>query len=501
MSGSRSSPSLPVTIGRYELRAELAHGGMATVFLGRLEGVAGFSRAVAIKRLHPQFVKDPSFVAMFADEARLTACIHSPNVVSINDVVMYQGELLLVMDFVHGASLSVLFEVMRQRKQTIDMGIVARIIYDTLNGLHAAHEAQDSSGKPLSIVHRDVSPQNILVDVAGVARVIDFGVAKAASRFQNTLEGQLKGKLHFMAPEQIRNQRVDRRADVFAAAVVLWTTLAGRRPFESENEANIVFSILEGRRPDLHTFAPSVPPALKAVIDKGLSLDPNERYCTAANMAEALESAIKLASQREVARWVHETVPSDIEHQAALRFDVESSVNSGHLSSVHHTADVMDEEPPRSAAPSNADLESIHADRLSWSNPSRISSISIAKEPSFATGRPTHQHSIRTAAAIVGPVVMLVIVAGWWLTARSSPPAEASIAAFSTISSTRLSLAMASTSVVSPSPEPMETIAPAVSSSATLPLGSTSTNARPRVKPARTVPAPSTKKKRKDYGF
>jgi serine/threonine protein kinase len=215
-------------IGRYALSEEIAHGGMATVHIGRLRGSAGFARTVAIKRPHPQYARDPEFVAMFVDEARLAARIHHPNVVSTLDVVAREGELFLVMEYVQGESLSRLVHLARQRRERVPEPMVASIVAGVLHGLHAAHEARGEGGELLGLVHRDVSPQNVLVGTDGVARVLDFGVAKAAGRIHTTRNGELKGKLAYMSPEQLCGE-VTRMTDVYAAGVVLWEALAGAR--------------------------------------------------------------------------------------------------------------------------------------------------------------------------------------------------------------------------------------------------------------------------------
>jgi serine/threonine-protein kinase len=202
-------------LGQYAIWGTLARGGMATVYLAERRGALGFRRFVALKRLHAELVRDSEFVAMFIDEARLAARIHHPNVVPIIDVASADGELLLVMEYVEGASLAMLQEACVARGTPIPLAICARLALDVLHGLHAAHEAKDEQARPLGIIHRDISPQNILVGTDGVARVIDFGVAKAAGRKQVTTEGQLKGKLAYMAPEQILGQNVTPSADVF----------------------------------------------------------------------------------------------------------------------------------------------------------------------------------------------------------------------------------------------------------------------------------------------
>ena len=208
-------------VGRYALYAEIAAGGMATVHFGRLLGPVGFSRTVAIKRLHPQFAKDPEFVSMFLDEARLAARIRHPNVVPTLDVVATDGELFLVMDYVPGESIARLSRVLRERQETLPIRILSATIAGVLHGLHATHEAKDERGHPLGIVHRDVSPQNVLVGTDGVPRVLDFGVAKAAGRVQTTREGQIKGKLSYMPPEQlgaaVSRQRTSTRGHALGA--------------------------------------------------------------------------------------------------------------------------------------------------------------------------------------------------------------------------------------------------------------------------------------------
>src|SRR5277367_6635205 len=189
-------------VGRYAIFDAIASGGMASVHFGRLIGPAGFSRTVAIKRLHESFALDPEFVSMFMDEARLAARIRHPNVVPTRDIVALEQELLLVMEYVPGESLSLLLKRARLARKPVPIPIVADIIMQALSGLHAAHEAVGEAGEPLCIVHRDVSPQNILVGTDGVARVLDFGVAKAIGTMHQTRAGQVKGKIRYMAPEQ-----------------------------------------------------------------------------------------------------------------------------------------------------------------------------------------------------------------------------------------------------------------------------------------------------------
>ena len=243
-----------IEIGRYVLHAELASGGMATVFLGRLLGQAGFARTVAIKRSHPGFAKDPEFVSMFLDEARIAARIRHPNVVPVLDVEARDGELFLVMDYVHGESLARLWRSCAGTP--IDPAIAGRIAADMLYGLHAAHQAKNERGELLHVVHRDVSPQNVLVGADGTSRVTDFGIAKAQNRIQTTHEGQLKGKLSYMAPEQLEERPVDARTDVYAATVVLWELLTARRLHTSADAGATINRILTGKIPTAEPRGP-----------------------------------------------------------------------------------------------------------------------------------------------------------------------------------------------------------------------------------------------------
>ena len=311
-------------MGRYALYGEFAHGGMATVHLGRLLGPVGFARTVAIKRLHPQYAKDPDFVSMFVDEARLAARIRHPNVVATLDVVVLDGELFLVMDYVQGETLARLLRLQRERREQTPVRVAIAVITQVLAGLHAAHEARNERAEPLGLVHRDMSPQNVIVGVDGVARVLDFGIAKAEGRVQTTREGQLKGKLSYVAPEQLKGDPVDRRTDVYATAVTLWEVLTGRRLFKAESEWQLVSLVMEVEVLPPSAYAPLVPPELDAIVLRGLSRDPNERYNSAFEMALALERVMPLASAREVGEWVDNIGGHTLQRRADLVAEIET---------------------------------------------------------------------------------------------------------------------------------------------------------------------------------
>ena len=302
-------------IGRYALFGEIASGGMATVYFGRLVGAVGFSRAVAIKQLHPQFAKSPEFVAQFLDEAQLTARIRHPNVVSVLDVVAREGELFVIMEFVEGEPLS---RLLRMAKEPVPLPIASAILVQVLLGLHAAHEARTEGGEPLQIVHRDVSPQNMLVGVDGASHILDFGVAKAASRVHTTENGQIKGKLTYMAPEQLRGADLDRRVDVFAAGIVLWELITGQRLFARGDPGATVTAVLSGEIPYPSSHRPEVSPAIDALVMKALAPLREDRFADARAMAVALETCVPPASSLKVGAWV-ESVAGDSLKERALR--------------------------------------------------------------------------------------------------------------------------------------------------------------------------------------
>jgi serine/threonine protein kinase len=301
---TRHSFAVPLVVGRYTVYGEIAAGGMATVHFGRLQGDAGFTRIVAIKRLLPQLVQDQDFVLMLKDEARLAGRVRHPNVVSILDVAATSDELMLVMDYVHGESLGKLAHTVRALGDTVPLPIACAVIIDALHGLHAAHEARDELAKPLGLVHRDVSPQNLIVGVDGVTRVADFGIAKAAGRSQETHDGSVKGKPSYMAPEQIQRLEVTRRTDVFAAGVVFWELLAGRRLFYGSNVAQVILQILNGEVPALSAEVPELSPAFEDIVRRALAREPNDRFASARDMALAIEAVSPAVRSSEVGAWV-----------------------------------------------------------------------------------------------------------------------------------------------------------------------------------------------------
>ncbi len=298
-------------IGRYAIYDEIAAGGMATVHLARQRGEADFERTVAVKRLHPALAKDPDVAEAFANEARHVSRVQHANVVPVLDVVREAGELVLVMELVVGAPLSTLTKQARLQGRRTPPSVAVAIVADALRGLHAAHGAEDERSRPLLLVHRDVSPQNILVGVDGVARVLDFGIAKAMGQ-NPTTRGQLKGKPSYMSPEQLHGDEVDARTDVYAAAVVLWEVLTGQRLFAGDNDLAVSRKILSKTVDAPTRLDPKLPKALDALTLRGLDRDPDQRFATALEFAEALEKAVAPASASEVGAYLRELCATEV---------------------------------------------------------------------------------------------------------------------------------------------------------------------------------------------
>lgn len=295
-------------VGRYEAIRPIASGGMATVYLGRAAGDAGFSRTVALKVMHPHLAGDEDFVEMFLNEAHLAANLRHPNVVTTLDVARSEEDLFLVMEYIEGLTAQVIQRTLKKQGKRLPHNIAVRIALDTLAGLSAAHELKDAEGRPQGLIHRDVSPQNIIVGVAGIARLVDFGIARAQS--QATGGKGVKGKLSYMSPEQARADAIDARADVYGAGIVLWELLTGERLFQADNDAGLLGLVVQGPTRTPRQLDPTIPPAIDAVCMRALAVSPAGRFSSAAEFAEALEDAAErttgIATPRAVASLLKE---------------------------------------------------------------------------------------------------------------------------------------------------------------------------------------------------
>jgi serine/threonine-protein kinase len=357
----------PESVDRYLVFDEIGVGGMASVHIGMLTGAVGFRRIVALKQLHSRFIHDPDFVAQFINEARLAARIHHANVVQTLDVVWTGTQLLLVLEYVDGDTLNRVLRSAFERRQQVPIEVACSLVTGLLHGLHAAHEVRDEEGAPLDIIHRDVSPQNILIARDGMARVLDFGVAKALAQSPNTQSGLLKGKFGYMAPEQIMRGQVDRRADVFAAGVVLWETLTCRRLFQaSKNIEQAMSRVVSAEIPPPSTFRPTIPPELDAIVLKAMDRDAERRFQSAEELAVALEEGVTVASPHLVKTWFGPLASPELAQRAELIRRINKRYGTPGRSTPHPNA-LADE--------ARAALAAVEADggqRRSWRTDSAI---------------------------------------------------------------------------------------------------------------------------------
>jgi eukaryotic-like serine/threonine-protein kinase len=295
-------------LGRYELLRLIGEGGMAQVWAARMDGSRGFHKVVALKTLIPALARDPQFQRMFLDEANLASKIHHRNVVEIFDLGDTDGVLFLVMEWIDGQAMN---RLLRPNRRALPLlpGVAARIVADAAHGLHEAHELRDERGVPLGIVHRDVCPQNILIDRDGTVKVADFGIVKAFERLGDTTQtGEIKGKGEYMSPEQAQSQPVDRRSDIFSLGVILFEAVTGAHPFQGTHEVVMMQQIVwtDPSRPS--SIRPECPPELEAIILKALARDPQHRFQTADEMACALEDFLVLSSAAVTSAHVAEVL-------------------------------------------------------------------------------------------------------------------------------------------------------------------------------------------------
>ncbi|HEY8072862.1 MAG TPA: serine/threonine-protein kinase [Labilithrix sp.] len=435
---------------RYVLGPSIAVGGMGAVHLARVRGAADFSRVVAIKRMHEQYTTDAEFVAMFVDEARMAARIRHANVVQTLDVLEVDRELWIVMEYVPGASLSVL-----ARGAPVPPAIALAIFHDVLAGLDAAHQATDAAGAPLNLVHRDVSPHNVLVGTDGVARIVDFGIAKARNRGVVTQTGHFKGKLQYSAPEVLTGQQATVASDIWSAAVTFWEVLTGRQLFDDGTEAGILYQVLETRPPKVSERAHALGAVFDDVLARGLAADREARFASANAMLEAFEPCGRRASAREVAAWVQSRAASELADRAALVREVELAV----------TGDVPAARPgPTELAPISA-TEPANTVPMP---PQPVLRTAMHAVANVSPGRPTKRSVFgRLSGIAFGILIVGAAIFGTLVVAQSrrgAPPvANASVAAPTTAPPPPSSPPDAPPSPASATNAPLASVAPSAS--------------------------------------
>jgi serine/threonine-protein kinase len=407
-----SLPSTPTVLGEYELVAKIASGGMATVYVARKRAAAGFERLVAIKLCHSHLRDDPEFVSMFLDEARLAARIRHPNVVGTLDVS--EGDpLYLVMEYIEGFSLAALIKKACSEQDRIPPGVALRIVGETLTGLHAAHELRDGEGGFLGLVHRDVSPQNIIVGVDGVSRITDFGIAYAVARSTVTQEGRLKGKLAYLSPEQVRSRQITRQIDVFSAGIVLWETLTGRNLFRRPDDVGTIKAVLQAPILPPSSIVPGLPKAVDAVVLKALERDPRKRYATAADFADAIDSLhVDGATMRAVTAYTEKLFAKEL---SELREVIRAAPTS--------TPNVLTITEEVSTSPSQQPTPLVSGER------SKRAAVEAEEQPAPANDDIEHR---RLRGALAAAMLLLVGSALGLLWSRVAPKPEASPATTAT---------------------------------------------------------------------
>jgi serine/threonine-protein kinase len=462
------------TLGRYELLVPIAQGGMAVVWAARMKGTRGFQKTVAVKCMLPALSDDPQFEEMFLAEAGLASRIKHPHVCEILDLGEQDGLLYIVMEWVDGEGLGTLQKASRPQGG-IPLSIAARIGLHAAAGLHAAHELKDDHGALVGLVHRDVSPQNILVTYDGVVKIVDFGVAKAASEIESgqTKPGQVKGKIPFMSPEQAMGKDVDRRTDIFALGIVVYQLAAGRHPFRGDNDMATLHNIVDPKPvPRLADVVPGCPAALSDAVAKALEKDPDARFATMLDFARALEKALAQLEEEDLGTFVRKILGERGEKRRAALKDA---------------LRVADER-----AKSGASIPPL--DRTPFPPPSQASLLpaSISSPPSMATAQsfvmpPEVFAPRRRGKWIAFGAIAAIMASATAVLLNGSPIDDASGA------NARVPAAIAPPSDSAPKPAEAPAAAPAPTTSATAaPAASASTNVGmfPKPKPGGTVPRP-----------
>ena len=389
---------------------------MAVVYLAASQGPRGFSKLVVVKELKEEFTHDAEFTSMFVDEARLAARLNHPNIVQTYEVEEQQGHFFIVMEYLEGQPLS------QTRSRLARLGATmrdhqVRVLCDVLEALHHAHELADYDGKPLNVVHRDVSPHNVIITYDGVAKLVDFGIAKASDQSSQTRTGVIKGKLAYMSPEQAFGKPVDRRADIFAVGVILWEAITGRRMWKGNAEGAIAHRLSVGDIPKITEYVPEPPPILKAICERALAPRSADRYPTAAAMRADLEKYIATLVQKPTARDLGGLVAQAFaEERARLASLIEEQMRV-----VRATSDTGPIELPKIAA-----IQTLtpHANTpISKSGPLSMQMSARSMRTPEPAGYPVKWLVLGgIALVIIGAAATTAIMAPWAQSSSGNPP-------------------------------------------------------------------------------
>lgn len=418
-----------VVLGRYECLLPIARGGMAAVWAARARGARGFQKIVAIKTMLPSLSTEPDFEKMFLDEARIVAGIRHPNVVEIIDLGEEAHLLYIVMEWIDGEPLSALMRTRPAGDRKLPFGIGVKVMMDVCAGLHAAHELRDETGQKAGLVHRDVSPQNILVTYDGVVKLVDFGVAKSlAMSSAQTSAGQIKGKVPYMAPEQVLGKPLDRRVDIFSAGVVLYQLTTGTHPFRGENDGATFHNLLYSDIPAPTRIVAGYPRPLEKVVLKALAREPEDRYASAADMGEDLASVsrrIDGVSARRLSECITTVLGETGEKR---RIDIQQALKvvdhrgTSTASVLAEPADPVQNTPASGLALRAEQLPETQVEQL-------VSTDSIVRSASVSSvgdgfGAPTRRPLGRIVVALIAVVSLLGI---GFLAARTLTPSQSTV--------------------------------------------------------------------------
>ncbi|MBX2987484.1 MAG: serine/threonine protein kinase [Bdellovibrionaceae bacterium] len=354
--------------GKYILLEKLAAGGMAEIYLAKSLGAQGVNKFLAVKRVLPQFSENPEFKEMFREEARVSVNLRHSNVVPIFDFGEEKNQFYLVMEYVEGRNLRQILNELKKHQVQFSIEQICYVIREAAGGLDHAHRCIDgSTGRPLNIIHRDISPQNIMVSFEGEVKIIDFGIAKAESQVEATKAGTLKGKFGYMSPEQADGHQIDVRTDIFSLGIVFWELLANDRLFTASSEAAILRKIRECQIPSIRKINPNVPPELEKIVNKVLAKDPNLRYQTAAALHKDLNRFLNTQypdfNAQDFAVFVKNTFASTyqesrrklVDYAKAQNGDPRESTGSGVRAAARNDATVIDHSLP-------AEIENLNLD-------------------------------------------------------------------------------------------------------------------------------------------
>ncbi|MEZ4369999.1 MAG: protein kinase [Polyangiaceae bacterium] len=402
----------PPRLGRYEVAGLLATGGMAEIWLARVVGPFGFERVVVCKRIFPHLARQPEFVSMFVDEARIASGIQHPNVAQVHELVHEQGELFLVMEYLAGESLGSILRRLSGRGEALPPSLAAYIIAEACAGLHAAHELTDAQGFPRDLVHRDISPQNLFVTYSGQIKLLDFGIAKAADRQTRTEAGQVKGKFAYMSPEQCQGRPLDRRSDIFSMGIVLWESLSGLRLFARDSELLTFKAICDEPLPPLQGSAAS-DDALQQICTRALGKNRLSRFPTAQEFRDELlplvgDSGHSKHPERALAELMEQLFAERIEAKRELLLTLQRGEAPASV--------------PGAEVDESIDIPTLAAQHTSPPNPSHdlIGTQTLSTAP---TGLPNR--GLWTAAAVMALAVFGLFWAGPWSSQQSGTPQAA----------------------------------------------------------------------------